>query len=212
MQDGQNEISISRLPNDLESDSLRVEVETKSASHGLTVFDVVYLPSTYDSSKTYDSGSELEKLNETVSRLDARLSVLGTQKGILGKFGDSLRATPHSDGGAAHGGSSVETLEAFLDVFSTRHGKIYEETRSLQAEKATTQERINEILKKESSEQEESRSTGVSVVLLADEDGPAELVLSYGTLTLQYSVLEGSLLIDALYSRSGSILVQFIRC
>ena len=146
-------------------------------------------------------------MNEKVSRLDARLTVLGTQKGILGKFGDSLRATPHSDGGAAHGGSSVETLEAFLDVFSTRHGKIFEETRSLQAEKAKIQKRVGEILEKESSEQEESRSTGVSVVLLADEDGPAELVLSYGTLLRPYLVSRDAVLIDASFSRSRSVLV-----
>ena len=186
MQEGQTEITISRLPAVLQSDSLRVEVETKSASHGLTVFDVVHSPPTYDSTKRYDVGSELDALNEKVATLDARLIVLGTQRGILSSFGTSLGANDTEGSTATK--SSVETLEAFLDVFSTRSDKIHEETRALQIERNKLNERIADIRKTERTEREESRSTGVSVVLLAMEDGSAELVLSYGESRPFYSL------------------------
>ena len=140
----------------LEPDSLRVEVGTKSASPGLTVFDVVHVPPTYDYGRQYDVGSERGGLDEKLAALNARLTVLETQKSIFGSFGESLRASPLDN--STNGSSPVGTLEAFLDVFSTRHSAIYEETRSLETEKSSVQERMSEIQRKDNSEQEAWRA------------------------------------------------------
>lgn len=74
----------------------------------------------------------------------------------------------------------METLESFLDVYSTRQLRIFEERRTVQTELSDLRKRIEDIEKIRNSQRADTRSTSVNVVLLAKEDGSAELVLSYG--------------------------------
>ena len=164
---------IGRLPVVLESDSIRVEVQTKSRTQYLTVFDVVYTQPSYTSTASYERGTELGTLNEQKAVLNARVAAIEGQKRVLEGYSDSLKEGRIS-------GMTTERLEQFMDIYYTRQVKMYEEKCSLQKDIEVLDDSVKEILAKTSSEEEGERSTSVTVVVLAEESGPVELTLNYG--------------------------------
>lgn len=75
---------------------------------------------------------------------------------------------------------TYDDLEGFMDVYVTTESKIYEERVRLQKEIDVIETRTNDICGIMSSEKEEKRATGVTVVVLAEEDGLVDVILSYG--------------------------------
>lgn len=158
----------------LESDSLRVEAETRSRSQALTVFDVVYVPPSYVHTSTYDHETELDTLNEEKAELEARVAALTGQKTILEGYSGSLQAGRIRD-------VTTEELETFMDAYAVRQVKIHEGKARLQKDIYSVTSKIEEIRKKSLSEEEEKRSAGVTVIILAEEDGSIDVMLSYGS-------------------------------
>jgi hypothetical protein len=156
----------------LESDSLRVEARTKSSTQSLTVFDVVYVPPSHSSTLSYDKGTKLASLEEQKATLEARIAAIEGQKRVLEGYSETLK-----DGRIPE--VTTEKLVHFMDIYTTRQVKMHEEKSRLQKEMETISDSIKEIREKTSSEEEEKRSTGVTVVLLAEEDGQVDLTLYY---------------------------------
>jgi hypothetical protein len=203
VQAGQNDVAIGRLPLVLEGDSIRVEAETRSRTQLLTVFDVVHIPPSYSSSISYDKGTELETLNDQKAALEARVAVTDGQKYILEGYSESVKAGRITD-------LTNEQLEEFMDVYATRELKIYREKVRLQKEIEIIDTRVKDIRGKISSEEEEKRATGVTVVVLAEEDGLVDLILSYGEQTIRRLRKAFELIPHSPLSRSTGILVQLI--
>lgn len=87
---------------------------------------------------------------------------------------------------------SSTDLEGFLDLYSTRQNNLYDRTNELEAQLADIDRKIGELEKAMYLEKEEQSSTSVSVILLAREQGDAELILSYSTSLLKHCVLFAS--------------------
>jgi len=132
----------------------------------------VHVPPSYSSSISYDKGTELETLNDQKAALEARVTAIDGQKSILEGFSDSVKAGRIKD-------LTNEKLEEFMDVFSTRELKMYEDKVRLRKEIEVIDTRIEDIHEKISSEGEK-RANGVTVILLAEETGPVDLILFYG--------------------------------
>jgi len=100
-----------------------------------------------------------------------------------------------------------EKFEEFMDVFATRELKMYEEKVRLRKEIEVIDTRIKDIHEKISCEEGEKRANGVTVVLLAEETGPVDLILSYGKQS-RCRAKHCQLIPRFLLSRSTGILVQ----
>lgn len=177
-QAGQNDIKIGHLPIVLDGDSLRVESRTSDQTQHLTVFDVIHLPPSYSrtSLPEYESPevtTSRQTLLERKALLQSQLKANEGQKHILQGYSDSLK-----DG--KMGEVTTETLEGFMDVYASRLGKMYEERKKLNKEIVEIETKVREMDEKKTREEEAKRAAGVTVVLLAEHDGPATLTLSYG--------------------------------
>ena len=139
----------------------------------MTVFDVVHVPPSYSRTSSYDKGTELGALNEQKAELEARIAAIETQKHVLEGYSETLKAGRIPN-------VTTEQLEQFMDIYSRRQVKTHEEKTSLQKEIETIDASVKEIIKNASSEEEGRRSTGVTVIILAGEDGSVDLTLSYG--------------------------------
>lgn len=159
----------------LEGDSLRVEAETKSRTQAITVFDVIYVPASYATITTHTP--ETEALNEQKAELEARLDAIKGQKAIMEGYSESLQSGRIQD-------VTTEKLESFMDVYANKQVKIHEERTKLKKEIREVAKKLEEIRKKEHDGEEEKRSSGVTVVLLAEEAGSVDLMLSYGSSTV----------------------------
>ncbi|KAF8332765.1 uncharacterized protein EI90DRAFT_2971572 [Cantharellus anzutake] len=164
---GQNEITISRLPKVLESDSIRVETETTSSSQALTVFDVVYIA---PKSRGGSSGSDpFIGLEDKRSTLENRLQTIERQSTILSSYAEGLSGKD----------TSAEQLESFLEMYSARSEKLHALEQELRKEMADLSHELQEKRMQSNSEHEARKSAGVSVTILAEKEGPADLILSY---------------------------------
>lgn len=167
LQVGQNEVKVIRLPVSLESDSIRVETLTTSPEQNLTVFDVVYTPPLYD--KDTSNGETWDLLKERKAALQSQLSILEQQRGVLESYSNSLSGKD----------TSAEQLESFLEVYANRKSKIHQETTKINQEISKLDKEITKLRKASKSEHEARRSTGVTIIINSEEEGPGEIVLSY---------------------------------
>lgn len=154
---------------------------TKSRTQAFTVFDVVYAAPSDISRRSHhtppdrDDDPQLHALRDLKAELDAGISALNGQKSVLEKYSDSL-----GDGRIAD--MTTEKLDSFMDLYVARHAKIFENKTRLQREMKDVEDKIKIMRAKQIEEETEKRSAGVTVVLLAEEDGSVDLMLSYGTL------------------------------
>ena len=179
---------IKGLPTTLESDSLRIEVNTKSATHGLTVIEVLHVPPlgllhSRNSHKTSDGNEspELTALREEFADLEMSSKIVSTQTKALSeyarKFGvDASSSLPIT--------ASPAELEAFLAIYEPRRLGLYEKHKDIKKNMKETSKKIKDIedMLSETSNIDK-RWTGVKVTLRADEEGPADLVINYGDCT-----------------------------
>ncbi|KAF8332763.1 uncharacterized protein EI90DRAFT_2918099 [Cantharellus anzutake] len=164
---GQNEISIGRLPKVLESDSIRVETETASSSQALTVFDVIYVaPQLGGDSSQSDPFKGLEDKRAV---LQNKLDIIQRQSNLLSSYAEGLNDKV----------KKVEQLESFLEMYSTRSEKSHALKQELSNELAGLTLELQERREQSNSEHEARKFAGVNVVILAEEEGPADVILSY---------------------------------
>ena len=127
-----------------------------------------------DAPRPYDHArfeAELADLKARDEEIAAQLRILDQQARVLAGYSKSL--------GAAD--ADCSKLETFLDVYGSRQAKINEETKKLNAErKANTAQMVQ---KRESFNADEEsvrkRGTQVTIVVLAEGAGLAELSLTY---------------------------------
>lgn len=169
LQAGQNEVVVSRLPVSLESDSIRVETETASASQSLTVFDVVYAPP--GSPEIANDNSIISDLEERVAAIQSRRALLSKQEKVLSNYSDTL-SSQHTN---------ADHLASFLDLHKDRGQKIYEEQTALSKELKSLSKELDNARKSTYSELEAKKASSVTVIVLSEEPGPAQLALTYGT-------------------------------
>lgn len=205
-QAGQNEINIVRLPSVLLGDSIRVEARSpSSSSQHLTVFDVIHVPATYSyGSVSYEPGSALDTLHESKKTLKSRLVILKKQGQVLEGYSDGVKPVASEGGGVfppAH-------LESFLDIYGTRQAQINEQTRSVEREINKTQKDIEALEKELRVEKEEQNSTSITVIMLAEEEGSAELLLTYSTSRILPTLRQ---LFMIYFSGQSSVMDQFVR-
>lgn len=151
-----------------------MEAECKSASQRLTVCDVIVVPPSYSQNVPNETGSEREALNDSRERLAARLEMLQKQELVLDQYSDDL--TPAGEGRLW----KPADLEAFLDLYSARRPSIYEQRTAAEKELKHIDKKLAELEDHANTLRAEMQLTGITVVMLAREDGPSTLILSYG--------------------------------
>ena len=152
----------------LESDSIRVETETTSASQALTVFDVIYV--TPQSEYEYSQSDPFVELEDKRATLKNRLETIERQKKVLSSYADGLNGKD----------TDAEQLESFLEMYGSRSEKSHALKLGLTKELENVRREIEEGRKKSTSEYEAKKSAGVDIIILAEEEGFADVILSYG--------------------------------
>ncbi|KAG8796900.1 hypothetical protein FRC17_007916 [Serendipita sp. 399] len=164
LKSGQNEVDISQLPTVLDEDSIRVD-----GVGSAVISDVIYHPPTSnDSDKKHEEA--VKELQKERSILEQELAIYKKQEGILQSYSETLKGAD-TDG---------HKLSEFLDVYAKRQSAIDEKVRELNAKV----EEIDEKIKKEgelwSADKEgKKRATRVTVIVYAEEEGEAEIRLTY---------------------------------
>ncbi|KAF8313123.1 hypothetical protein DL93DRAFT_2097955 [Clavulina sp. PMI_390] len=170
---GQNDIAIKFLSSFLEGDSIRVEAETTSYSQILTVFDVVYSAPNYSTTvATKADTPEVEALREEKSEKEMHLQTLERDEALLNGYSDSLR-----DGRVEH--ATSDSLLSFMGMRLEKQKELWKEKKQLQKEIKALGTKISSMGYVHVDEIPSTLRSGVTVVLLAEESGPVELVVSY---------------------------------
>ncbi|KAF9516192.1 hypothetical protein BS47DRAFT_1442695 [Hydnum rufescens UP504] len=177
LQAGQNEAVVSRLPASLESDSIRVETETTSASQSLTVFDVVYAPP--GSPQNVDEDGAISSLEERVAAVESRRAFLTKQEKVLSSYSDTLSSQY----------ANASQLASFLDLHRTTNRSIYEERAALDKEYKSLSKELDDARKRTNSEIQAKKASSVTVTVLSEERGPAQLILIYAVYGASWSSL-----------------------
>ncbi|KAG8688394.1 hypothetical protein FRC09_012924 [Ceratobasidium sp. 395] len=167
---GQNHVDIERLPSCINEDSVHVE-GTGSA----VIFDVIY----HDPSSTQKSSSALlddspaAVCHRELYALQKERDIVREQFRFLSSYGLSL------DGKC----TNSEEIARFLDMFGPRQSSVAKRLQELDVQVARMQKEYETQRDVYESGHSEKRCIKISVVVLAENDGRAELMLTYATLS-----------------------------
>ncbi|KAF8315709.1 hypothetical protein DL93DRAFT_2166668 [Clavulina sp. PMI_390] len=172
VQSGQNSVAIKCLSSFLDGDSIRVEAETRSRSQALTVFDVVYsAPATYTYVPTKVNTPEIRALEKQKTALRVRVKAVERNHALLKDFSHTLHA-------AGIQGVSNDQLASFMDMNLERDTQLWEEKQKLEEDIEELEDKIARMSVKEEAVPPLLRS-GVTVILLAEDAGPIDLIVTY---------------------------------
>ncbi|KAJ1559376.1 hypothetical protein HK405_010875, partial [Cladochytrium tenue] len=169
---GQNIVDVLHLPSCLDQDSIRVD-----GIGAATIFDVVYRPppplksdDDHSAATANSSGQRLAELTKTRAALTAHREALDRQREILDAYSRTL--APKDADTAALGG--------FLDAYLERMRSIHAASTAVDEQIAAVDRDLRDERQRARTDAESrKRAVTVSIVVLADEDGDAELALSY---------------------------------
>ncbi|EJD47245.1 hypothetical protein AURDEDRAFT_113507, partial [Auricularia subglabra TFB-10046 SS5] len=160
---GQNEVAVSHLPSCLDQDSIRVD-----GLGAATIFDVIYIPPSPTNRSEHND--KLQQLYKQRADLAAERNVLEREIEILDQYAGSLNA---KDANAGQLGDFLvfyaekkTALNRSLAVLDEKTNALDKEIR---AEQTTSQADL----------ESEKRGVKVTIIVLAEDDGAAELSLSY---------------------------------
>ncbi|QRV90683.1 hypothetical protein RhiJN_18701 [Ceratobasidium sp. AG-Ba] len=165
---GQNHVEIEKLPNCVIEDSIRVD-GTGSA----VIFDVTYHRPVRQHSNPNPSNSEaVAEASRVVVSLQKERELIQEQSNMLSAYGKTLDSKS----------ISIDDVGRFLDIFGPRKvaldsqiqeldSKIHRAQKELEKAQALANGPVDILGAK--------RGTKVTVTVLADADGPAELMLTY---------------------------------
>lgn len=162
-QAGQNHVTIENLPNWILEDSIRAE-----GTGNATIFDVIYRHAPIISKP---ANPEIITLQDEKAALQSKRDAFEYQSEILKSYAQSL----HGD----H--TRQDTLKEFLGFYAVNQGTIHVEKTETNRKIKELDDRIKE-LKNAANVGDDSmnRRAQVSLVILAEKEGPAEIMLSYG--------------------------------
>ncbi|KZS91095.1 hypothetical protein SISNIDRAFT_487784 [Sistotremastrum niveocremeum HHB9708] len=167
---GQNEVEIIHLPSVLDEDSIRVDGIGKAV-----IFDVIYKPP-MPTKKSTDSET-LKALLKKKALLDSRQHILEREDSILTSYSNNIDSQ-HVDS---------QKLAEFFTLYQERKAALDLQLLELQETLKDTEKEIEEERKLvKSDKKSQKRGVKIVVVVLAEEDGPAELSLSYVVSSAQW--------------------------
>ena len=176
IQAGQNEVLISPLSIYLEHDSLRVETQTRHPNQHPTVFDVVESRKVIDINDKSTHDESLVALRKERNALKAHLAALNDQSKILTSYANTLTLKSRK----------VQELDNFLEFHLNWEKKRLEE-------KGAASDRLEDLdqeiaikeakIKKKAGDGKTRQVKCVSIIVSADENDSAEVILSYSRLT-----------------------------
>ncbi|KIM19584.1 hypothetical protein M408DRAFT_334339 [Serendipita vermifera MAFF 305830] len=162
---GQNEVEISQLPTVLDEDSIRVD----GIGGNAVISDVIYHPPTSnDSDKKHELA--VKDLQKTKTALEQQLEICKKQASILETYAGTLK-------GADTTGTK---MNEFLDIYSERQASIDVRTTDLNEQIQAVEEQIKK--EKEiwnADDESKKRAVRITVIVYAENDGPAEISLTY---------------------------------
>ncbi|KAG9051257.1 hypothetical protein FS837_010544 [Tulasnella sp. UAMH 9824] len=160
---GQNEVCITRLPSCLDSDSIRVE-----GVGNAVIFDVIYSPPPTENKPK--ETEETKRLGEEVAKLKSDRTILEEQSGLLDSYSKSLKSDK----------SDVGALTEFFGMYTDQKRVINADLAKLNDE---ISEAEKELLEKEielrTDDESSRRRAKVTIIVLAEKKGKAELSLWY---------------------------------
>ncbi|CUA74076.1 Protein F37C4,5 [Caenorhabditis elegans] [Rhizoctonia solani] len=160
---GQNHVHIERLPSCLNGDSIRVD-----GTGTAVIFDVVYHAPSYSASSSSDES--VTKAQRTLEALQKERDIAREQSQFLGSYGKTLDSK----------NVNIEDVQRFLDMFGPRQIAVAKRIQELDAQiKKASQELDDARSKVYEDKRGEKRGTRVTVTVLAETDGKAELMLTY---------------------------------
>ncbi|KAG8893270.1 hypothetical protein FRC00_010737, partial [Tulasnella sp. 408] len=160
---GQNEVCITRLPSCLDSESIRVE-----GVGNAVIFDVIYSPPPTEN-KPKDT-EETKRLREEVARLKSDRAILEEQNGLLDGYSKSLKSDK----------SDVGALTEFFSMYTDQKRIINAGLAKLNDEVNEAQKKLDAKLRELRTDDESSRrGAKVTIIVLAEKKGKAELSLWY---------------------------------
>ncbi|CCO31864.1 Protein F37C4,5 [Rhizoctonia solani AG-1 IB] len=159
---GQNRIRIEGLPSSINENSIRVD-----GTGTAIIFDVVYHPPSDDYCARV---SDTTDLGRTLEALQNERAIAQEQSDFLCNYGRTLDSK----------NVGIEDITRFLDVFGLRQLAAAKRIQELNAQIDKARERLNEVQRKEYEDaQSVQRRAAMTVTVLAEMDGAAELILTY---------------------------------
>ncbi|KAH7327615.1 hypothetical protein B0J17DRAFT_722614 [Rhizoctonia solani] len=159
---GQNHVRIERLPSGVNEDSIRVD-----GTGTAVIFDVIYHAPSYDRSRQASATTDLRRALEALQK---ERSITQEQSEFLGNYGRTLDSK----------NINIEDVQRFLDLFGPRQLAVAKRIQELDAQIDKAQEELNEAQRKEFEDvRGAQRGTAITVTVLAEMDGSAELTLTY---------------------------------
>ncbi|KEP48031.1 mucoidy inhibitor A [Rhizoctonia solani 123E] len=160
---GQNHVHIERLPSCLNGDSIRVD-----GTGTAVIFDVVYHAPSYSSSSSDDES--VTTARRTLETLQKERDVAREQSQFLASYGKTLDSK----------NVNIEDVQRFLDIFGPRQIGVAKHIQELDVQIGKASKELDEARSKlYQNKQGEKRGTRVTVTVLAETDGKAELMLTY---------------------------------
>ncbi|KAG9037274.1 hypothetical protein FRB95_006217 [Tulasnella sp. JGI-2019a] len=164
---GQNEVHLKSLPNMIDEDSIRVE-----GLGNAVIFDVIYKPPPPASAPNAqdESHATLRSAVKQLAQLQSEKKILEDKVRFLNEYAKTVNAEK-TDGG---------DLDKFLDLYGTEKASINEKLTKVEESIRDAEKRVEDEEEKLSiDEVGKKRMVQVTVVVLADADGKAEMSLSY---------------------------------
>ncbi|KAG8752113.1 hypothetical protein FRC12_012118, partial [Ceratobasidium sp. 428] len=168
LKQGQNHIDIERLPTCINEDSIRVD-----GTGTAVIFDVVYhSPHTQSRAPRSDDPHQqaVAEANRALESLQKEREVAEEQSSFLDSYGKTLDSK----------NINIEDVERFLDMFGPRQVAVAKRIQELDVQIEQAQKEYSEAQAKVYEDQRGAkRGTRITVTVLAEVDGEAELMLTY---------------------------------
>ncbi|KAG8704390.1 hypothetical protein FRC09_003548 [Ceratobasidium sp. 395] len=168
LKQGQNHVDIERLPTCINEDSIRVD-----GTGTAVIFDVVYHnPRSQSNVPKSDNPHQqaIAEANRVLQSLQKEREVTKEQSDFLDSYGKTLDSKS----------INIEDVERFLDMFGPRQVAVAKRMQELDVQIEQAQKEYNEARAKVYEDQRGAkRGTRITVTVLAEVDGEAELMLTY---------------------------------
>ncbi|CAE6359614.1 unnamed protein product [Rhizoctonia solani] len=169
---GQNHIRIERLPSCIHEDSIRVD-----GTGTAIIFDVIYHALSNDHATQASTNADLRHALEL---LQNERAIAQEQSEFLGSYGRTLNSKT----------VNVEDVQRFLDMFGLRQLEVAKRIQELDLQIDKMQEELNEARRKEYEDfRGAQRGAAITVTVLAEMDGPVELMLTYAVSNASWTPL-----------------------
>ncbi|KAG8765942.1 hypothetical protein FRC12_007190 [Ceratobasidium sp. 428] len=168
LKQGQNHVDIERLPTCINEDSIRVD-----GTGAAVIFDVVYhSPHSQPNAPRSDNPHQqaVVEANRALQSLQKEREVAKEQSNFLNSYGKTLD----------NKNINIEDVERFLDMYGPRQVTAAKRIQELDVQIEQAQKEYNEARAKVYEDQQGAkRGTRITVTVLAETDGEAELMLTY---------------------------------